>query len=286
MRPIITLTTDFGLEDGYVGTMKGVILGINPEAAIVDLSHQIAPQNVRQAAYVLAAACPHFPQGTIHVVVVDPGVGSERRAIALETPTAHFVAPDNGVLSYILAELGSDDEFSRLKGTPLDRGRENSSDEGGAIPPGCQAVHLNNPRYWLAEVSSTFHGRDIFAPVAAHLSLGVPLEELGEPIEEIVVFPIPRPELRADGTLVGHVIHIDRFGNLITDVKGRSLHLGSIIEVKGREIQGVSRSYADVEEGELLALIGSSGRLELSVREGSAAQKLQAKVGDEVVVSG
>jgi len=266
MRPIITLTTDFGLEDGYVGTMKGVILGINPEAAIVDLSHQIAPQSVRQAAYVLAAACPHFPPGTIHVVVVDPGVGSERRAIALETPTARFVAPDNGVLSYILAELG----FS----------------EGEAIPPGCRAVHLNNPRYWLVEVSSTFHGRDIFAPVAAHLSRGVPIEELGEPIEEIVVFPIPLPELRADGTLVGHVIHIDRFGNLITDVKGRSLHLGSIIEVKGREIQGVSRTYADVEEGELLALIGSSGRLELSVREGSAAQKLQAKVGDEVVVSG
>lgn len=266
MRPIIALTTDFGLEDGYVGTMKGVILGINPEVAIIDLSHRIAPQDVRQAAYVLAAACPRFPPGTIHVVVVDPGVGSERRAIALETPTARFVAPDNGVLSYILAGLGSN--------------------ESGTIPPGCQAVHLNNPRYWLAEVSSTFHGRDIFAPVAAHLSLGVPLEELGEHIEEVVLFPTPRPELRADGMLVGHVIHIDRFGNLITDVKGRSLRPGSIIEVRGREIQGVSRTYADVKEGELLALIGSSGHLELSVRDGSAAQELEARVGDEVVVSG
>lgn len=285
MRPIITLTTDFGLEDGYVGAMKGVILAINPDAAIVDLSHQIAPQNVRQAAYVLAAAYPHFPPGTIHMIVVDPGVGSKRRAIALETPTARFVAPDNGVLSYILAELGSDDEISGFKGTPLHRGRENSSDDSRLIPPGCRAVHLNNPRYWLAEVSSTFHGRDIFAPVAAHLSLGVPLKELGERIEEVVLFPIPRPGLRAEGRLVGHVIHIDHFGNLITDIKGQSPHSGSIIEVKGREIQGVNRTYADVGEGQLLALIGSSGHLELSVRGGSAAQELEARIGDEVVIS-
>ncbi len=122
--------------------------------------------------------------------------------------------------------------------------------------------------------------------MAAHLSLGVPLEELGEPIEEIVVFPVPRPELRANGTLVGHVVYIDRFGNLITDVKGRSLRPGSIIEVKGRQIWGVSRTYAEVEEGELLALIGSSGRLELSIRDGNAAQELEAGIGDEVVISG
>lgn len=257
MGSLITLTTDFGLKDSYVGTMKGVILGINPQATIVDLCHEIEPQNVRQAAFVLYTAYRYFPRGTIHVVVVDPGVGSERRAIALRTPMATFVAPDNGVLSYVVA----DEEVERV-------------------------VSLTNPQYWLAEVSSTFHGRDIFAPLAAHLSLGVPLEELGEALAEIVTFSVPQPEIGEDGTLRGHIIHVDRFGNLITDVKQQAARLSqeTIIEVRGHRIVGLRRTYAEAAKGEILALIGSSGHLEIAMRGGSAMRTLGMKVGDEVKI--
>jgi len=194
MPPIITLTTDFGLADGFVGTMHGVILGICPAARVVDLSHGIAPQGVQEAAFVLAAAVPFFPAGTIHVVVVDPGVGSERRAIAVQTDHTFYVAPDNGVLSEALAQ----DEL-------------------------VVAVHLNRAAFWLPVVSHTFHGRDIFAPVAAHLACGVPLRELGEPINDLLRLPASQPERWADGTLVGHLRYIDHFGNLITDVRDQDL---------------------------------------------------------------
>ena len=257
---IITLTTDFGLADGYVGTMKGVILGIDPTVTIVDISHDIAPQDVREAAYTFYAAYPYFPQGTIHVVVVDPGVGSERRAIALRTPQAAFVAPDNGVLSYVVA--------------------------GERVE---EIVHLTNPRYHLSPVSRTFHGRDIFAPAAAHLARGVPLAKLGQPLTEIVTFPLPRSQVHPDGTIVGQVIHVDRFGNLITsitatDLADHSLLGASVIEIKGQAIRGIANSYAEVTPGELLALIGSEGHLEISVSSGSASQTLKAKVGDEVLL--
>jgi len=257
MSALITLTTDFGLEDGYVGTMKGVILGINPQAVIVDLSHEIAPQDVREAAYVLYTAYRYFPPRTVHLVVVDPGVGSERRAIALRTRQAVFVAPDNGVLSYVVAQ----EEILGI-------------------------VHLTNPRYWLAEVSTTFHGRDIFAPVAGHLSRGVPFSELGQPIHDIVTFPPSQPEARPDGTLVGHILHVDRFGNCITDVRAERLPAEGplTVEVAGRRIAGLSPTYAAGEEGALMALIGSVGHLEIAVRGGSAAQTLGAKAGDEVIV--
>jgi hypothetical protein len=257
---VITLTTDFGLADGYVGTMKGVILGIDPTATIVDISHDIPPQDVREAAYTLYAAYPYFPQGTIHVVVVDPGVGSERRAIALRTPRATFVAPDNGVLSYVIVR-------ERVE----------------------EIVNLTNPRYHLSPVSRTFHGRDIFAPAAAHLARGIPLAELGEPLTEIITFPLPRPQVRPDGTIVGQVIHIDRFGNLITsimskDLPNRPLPRGGIIEIKGQSIRRIANNYAEGTPGELLALIGSSDHLEIAVSGGSAYQVLEAKVGDEVLV--
>ena len=257
MSALITLTTDFGLEDGYVGTMKGVILGINPRAVIVDLCHEIAPQNVREAAYVLYTAYRYFPPRTVHVVVVDPGVGSERRAIALRTRQAVFVAPDNGVLSYIAAQ----EEILGI-------------------------VHLTNARYWLAEVSSTFHGRDIFAPVAGHLSRGVPFSELGQPIHDIVLLPLSQPESHPDGTLGGHILHVDRFGNCITDVRAEHLPPDGppTVEVAGRRIMGVRPTYAVGEEGHLLALISSEGYLEIAVRGGSAAQALGAKAGDEVIV--
>ncbi len=257
---LITLTTDFGLADGYVGTMKGVILGIAPTATIVDISHHIAPQDVREAAYTLYAAAPYFPQDTIHVVVVDPGVGGERRAIALRTPQAAFVAPDNGVLSYVV--------------------------EGHKVE---ERVNLTNSRCHLSPVSRTFHGRDVFAPAAAHLARGVPLAELGQPLTEIVTFPLPRPQIRPDGTLVGQIIHIDRFGNLITSIRAADLashpRMGEgVIEIKGQRIRGISNSYAEMEAGNLLTIVGSSDHLEIAASGGSASQALAAKVGDEVVL--
>ena len=257
---IITLTTDFGLADGYVGTMKGVILGIDPTATIVDISHHIAPQAVREAAYTLYAAVPYFPQGTIHVVVVDPGVGSQRRAIALRTPQATFVAPDNGVLTYVMV-------------------REKVE----------EIVDLTNARYHLSPVSHTFHGRDIFAPAAAHLAQGISLAELGQPLTEIVTFPLPRPQVGPEGTIVGQVIHIDRFGNLIMSIKSKDLAdhpllREGIIQIKGQSIRGIANNYAEGTPGKLLALIGSSDHLEIAVSCGSASQALEAKVGDEVLL--
>jgi S-adenosylmethionine hydrolase len=257
---VITLTTDFGLADGYVGTMKGVILSIDPTATIVDISHDISPQDVREAAYTLYAAYPYFPQGTVHVVVVDPGVGSERRAIALRTPRATFVAPDNGVLSYVVA--GEDAE---------------------------EIVNLTNPRYHLLPISRTFHGRDIFAPAAAHLARGIPLTELGQPLAEMVTFPLPRPQVRPDGTIVGQVIHVDRFGNLITSIMSKDLADHPLlregtIKIKGQSIREIANHYTEGMSGKLLALIGSSDHLEIAVAGGSASKILAARVGDEVLL--
>ncbi len=254
---LITLTTDFGLADSYVGAMKGVILGIDPTATIVDISHDIAPQDVREAAYIIYTAYPYFPPDTVHVVVVDPGVGSRRRALALRTAQACFLAPDNGVLSYVLAREGM---------------RE--------------AVSLTNSRYHRRTVSHTFHGRDIFAPVAAHLARGVPLTEVGEPLTEIVTFSLPQPRVLPDGDVVGHVLHIDRFGNLILDVREGDFILGGgiILEVAGRRIQGLGRTFTDVSAGELVAYIGSSGHLEIASREGNAAQSLGVKRGDKILL--
>lgn len=254
MGRIITLLTDFGLDDAYVGTMRGVILNINPHATIVDLCHQVRPQDIAAAAFLLGSSYRYFPAGTVHLAVVDPGVGSGRRAVAVETPRYLFVGPDNGVLSYVLAEEAS-----------------------------FKAVSLTQPRYWLPRVSRTFHGRDIFAPVAAHLSLGVPLAELGEAIDELVTWPVPHPEKQADGSLRAHIIYIDRFGNLITDAKEEDLPSQQIaVEVAGHIIEGLSPSYA--AGSPILALIGSTGRLEIAVREGNAAQHLGLKVGDTLIL--
>ncbi len=254
---IITLTTDFGMDDAYVATMKGVILSINPRVTIVDICHTIKPQNIAQAAFVLSTTYHYFPEGTIHVVVVDPGVGTERRAVLLITPLAFFLAPDNGVLSYIIEE------------TP---------------PEDLQAIALSNPHFWLFPVSDTFHGRDIFAPVAAHLSLGTPPQDFGDHIDTLFTFPMPRPKMGEDAVLIGHILHIDRFGNLITDIRREDLPKGNLfIDVAGHFIEGLSPSYA--EEEDLLAIIGSSGRLEISLKNGNAAALLRAKVDDEVSIT-
>jgi S-adenosyl-L-methionine hydrolase (adenosine-forming) len=263
---IITLTTDFGIDDAYVSAMKGVILDINPGATIVDISHSIEPQNIRQGAFVFSTAYSYFPQDTVHLVVVDPGVGGPRRAIILETANAIFVAPDNGVLSYVI-QASTRKLISRSALMKL--------------PPELQAFEITNPKYWHHPVSSTFHGRDIFAPVAAHISLGKALNELGRAIASVNVLPLPRPQPGADGNLTGHVLHIDHFGNLITDITSQDLPSGKFrIEVAGRKIGSLSHSYEPAQE--LLAIIGSSGHLEIALTAGSAARLLGSKLGDEL----
>jgi S-adenosylmethionine hydrolase len=276
--PLVTLTTDFGTADGYVGTMKGVVLGIVPNVQLVDISHEIAPQDVRQAAFVLYTATPFFPRHAVHLVVVDPGVGGARRAIAVRTSAGTFVGPDNGVFSYVMA------------------------------PDSVEAVvALTDPRYHLPRVSHTFHGRDVFAPVAAHLAAGVPIAALGPPVHDPVTFPPPRLEV-GRGRITGEVLHVDRFGNVVTSIgrlvwRGDELRLAPVfretgddeetacfradearVAVAGREIGGVCRTYAAVEPDEVLALVGSGGHLEIAVREGSAARRLDVRPGVPVVL--
>jgi S-adenosylmethionine hydrolase len=270
MGGIITLTTDFGLTDSYVAAMKGVILGINRDITLVDICHNIKPQNIVQAAFVLSTAYPFFPQKTIHLVVVDPGVGTGRKAIILRTPLADFVAPDNGVLSYVIRQFST--RFGdELKAKQIE------------LEPALEAVALTESRFWRLPVSPTFHGRDIFAPVAALLSLGFPPIEFGEKVARVTILPLPQPYQAPDGLLLGHILHIDSFGNLITDVKGEDLEpLGPAVtvEVGDQVISGLSRTYA--EGRGLLALIGSSGYLEVSLNGGSAQALLDARVGNEV----
>ena len=271
MSAIITLTTDFGLADAYVAAMKGVILGINPEAKLIDICHSVKPQNISQAAFVLSTAYQFFPERTIHVVVVDPGVGTERRAIILRTPLADFVAPDNGVLSYVIQQ-------SSAKALNFNRRQIE-------LVPELEAVAITNPEFWRSPVSATFHGRDIFAPVAARLSLGSPPSDFGEAINSPTVLPLTHPYRTSDGILVGRILHIDNFGNLITNIKSMDLpqtKKAITIEIGNQFISGLSRTY---EEGrELLALIGSSGYLEVSLKGGNASTFLGAEVGDEVKI--
>lgn len=271
MAAIITLTTDFGLADGYIAAMKGVVLGINPEAKLVDIYHSIKPQNVSQAAFILSTAYEFFPRHTIHLVVVDPGVGTERRAIILRTPAADFIAPDNGVLSYVIQQSSA---------KPIDVNRQQLE-----LGPGLEAVAITKSQFWRSPVSPTFHGRDIFAPVAAHLSLGLPPTDFGEAITSLMVLPLSHPHQTPDGTLVGNIRHIDNFGNLITSIQGSDLpHKAQtiMVEVGDKIISGLSRTYGTGTG--LLALIGSSGYLEISLKEGNASTFLKAEVGDEVKI--
>jgi S-adenosylmethionine hydrolase len=273
MAPIITLTTDFGTADGYVASMKGVILRLNPKAVIIDISHAIEPQNILQAAFILSTACRYFPEGTIHLAVVDPGVGSPRKAIILKTPAAFFVAPDNGILSYIIDEHGKT-HGKRARHMP-------AIAEPRKLPVGLEAVAITNSEYWHHPVSSTFHGRDIFAPVAAHLSLGVPLHKFGDGLSQVHVFNIPCPYKNARGDLIGRVLHVDNFGNLITNIGSSDLPQEKITMAIGKQhIHGISQFYAGTKG--LAAIMGSSGYLEISLRNGSAAEYLKVKVGHEV----
>ena len=243
-------------------------MGINPRASIVDISHNIQPQAIAQAAFMIGTSHRLFPKGSVHVVVVDPGVGATRKALLVNTPNATFVAPDNGVLSCVL-------------NNGLGQGTEISNYSRVELPSGYRAYHLTNQEYWLRPVSSTFHGRDIFAPAAAHFSLGVPPHQLGQEVQHLTCLPIARPNWEGD-ILVGEVVHVDQFGNLITNIASAFLssEVPLSIDVKGHLIAGLSRSYE--EGGCLLAIIGSHGTLEVSVRNGNAAQRLRVEVGDVV----
>jgi len=275
MSPIITLTTDFGYDDAYVAAVKGAILNINREASIVDVTHSVRPQDILQAAFILDGAYRYFPKQTVHVAIVDPGVGSERRGVILKTPSAIFVAPDNGILSYIIDDLFSVDGRSLVEET---RGLTEI-----VFKKGLEAAAITDPRFWRHPVSPTFHGRDIFAPVAAGLSLGISPYEFGEKINSLHVLPIAKPLVDADGNVVGQVLHVDRFGNLITNIRSDNLPGKNVtIEVGGRRIQGMSDYYAQGEG--IMAVVGSSGYLEVSLREGSACAFLEIGVGDEIRV--
>lgn len=275
-RPIV-LTTDFGLIDSYVGVMKGVILGINPRARIIDLTHQIQPQNILQASFTLATSYRFFSKEAIHAVVVDPGVGTARRAVLLLTPHGRFVAPDNGVLSGVLADY-----------------LEEASPEPGNIPvpDALTAYILTNPKYWLEPVSNTFHGRDVFAPVAAHLSLGVPPKDFGDRTREIAWLPASQP-VRHGNIIDGEIIIVDHFGNLVSNIPAYMLADGTAfhVAIKGRQISGLSQTFHDaVEPGapptsnQLVALVGSNGFLEVAYPNGSAAALLGVGVGEPVRV--
>ncbi len=257
---IITLTTDFGSSDLYVGIMKGVILNINPDVHIVDITHAIPPQDIRAAAFIIDAAYRYFPPDTIHVIVVDPGVGSSRQAIVCQTETASFVCPDNGILSHIFC----------------------------CGETAYRAVAVDNSAYCLPQISHTFHGRDIFAPVAAHLSKGIPLNELGQPINDPVRFPILTPQV-TEKELIGQVIWIDQFGNLITNISHEMLESFVMqrdfaITAKNVEIHGLNRSYAESAVGAFLAIVGSFGRLEISINQGNASRVLRLQRGDRVTI--
>ena len=256
---IITLMTDFGTSDHYGGVMKGVILNINPQVQIVDITHTIPPQDIHGAAFLTDSAYRYFPTGTIHVIVVDPGVGSERRAIVCQTETAYFVCPDNGILTHIL----HNEEY-------------------------IHAVAVENSAYFLPQVSNTFHGRDIFAPVAAHLSRGVSIGVLGTPVTQPVQLPVPKPQV-TEKAVIGHVIWIDSFGNLVTNISHEileSLEGGHdiVIHVGGVKIDRLNRSYAESAVGETLAIVGSFNRLEISINQGNAAQTLGLKQGDTITI--
>lgn len=264
--PILTLTTDFGIRDPYVAAMKGAILSVNRQIQIVDLTHDIAAQNVLEGALFLARAIPYFPEGTVHVVVVDPGVGTDRHPIALFAGGQYLVCPDNGLATLYLHD------------SPLQEARI-----------------ITNASLMRAQIHATFHGRDVFAPAAAHLVSGTPLHALGSEIDTLVMLEIPFPKLELPQTIRGEIIHVDRFGNLITNI--RETTLNPLLENTGvrkadvavwagnhRLPGGIRRVYGEVEPGTPLALFGSSGYLEIAVNGGSASAALRLLCGDVVSV--
>jgi S-adenosylmethionine hydrolase len=248
MPAVITLLTDFGTSDSYVAELKGVLLSAAPGATLIDISHAISPGNVREAAYVLYRAWRTFPRGSVHLVVIDPGVGTDRAALALSVGGHFFVGPDNGLFSFVVRDV------------PV------------------QAVSLGEPD-WAAP---TFHGRDIFAPAAARLASGVALDALGPPFAGIPVRLSTREPFHEGKVLIGEVIYVDRFGTLVTNFTPGNMPDYASLEVEGAEVGGLRRTFADVATGVLLAYVGSDGHVEIAVRDGSAARKLGIGVGGRV----
>lgn len=257
--PVISLMTDFGIRDGNVGVMKGVIWGICPGAQISDLSHMIGAQNVREASFTFGRSAPYFPANSVHVVVVDPGVGTARRPMAARIGNQYYVGPDNGTISMLL---------------------ETAEREGWT----CEFVHLTKPEYWREQVSYVFHGRDIFSPVAAHIASGVPLNALGEVFDDPIRLELPRPVKTANGWR-GEIVHIDHFGNLATNIRlenmGAALKSLQKIHLKITkfEIHGMVNTFGERPVGDLVALMGSTGNLIISVVNGSALEMTGVTVG-------
>lgn len=259
-RACISLTTDFGAADWFVGTVKGVLARLAPDARVIDLVHEVPPGDIRAGAFALLSACRYFPRGTVHVAVVDPGVGGPRRAIAVRTPDYFFVGPDNGVLSWALR-------------------RE---------PAG--VVHaIENEAIFLQPLSRTFHGRDLFAPAAAHLARGGGIEELGPASSDVCQLPWPEPEPRKNG-LLGEVLYVDRYGNAITNLPAEAARgpepAGMRLYLAGRPICAIRESYQAVPAGRPVAVVGSSGFIELAVNGGSAARRFGLKPGRKVLLRG
>jgi S-adenosylmethionine hydrolase len=257
---IITLMSDFGTTDWFVGSMKGVILGINPQAAVVDITHEIPGGSIHAAAFALLASYRCFPQNTIHVAVVDPGVGSSRAAIAVRTQNYVFVGPDNGILSLALAQESV-----------------------------LEIRRLDHSQYFHKPVSHTFHGRDVFAPVAAHLTLGVPLKDFGTELTKYVQVAWPQASVR-DSVVHGEVVYIDHFGNAITNITAADLaklaqHAPSVF-LRSEEVCAVKNYYQEVASGEAVAVIGSSGFLEIGVNGGHAVRALGLRLGESVELHG
>ena len=259
-NPIITLLTDFGTEDYYVASMKGIILRINRRCTLIDITHQVKPRDIKEGAFILANAYSSFPKGTIHLSVVDPGVGGPRKPILLVTQNYFFIGPDNGLFTLALLT-------EKVR----------------------QVIALTNSKFFLPRVSTTFHGRDIFAPVAAHLSLGIKPNVFGNEIDSWSEFFFQKPMLK-EGRLEGEIVHIDVFGNLVSNIsEGKFLCFVKdrpfVIRAGKRGIQGLKKGYWEGRKGDFMAVFGSGGFLEISVREGSAQKTLKVKEGDPIVVS-
>ena len=271
--PIVTLTTDFGMDSGYVGAMKGVLLGIAHQLTIVDISHEIPATNIAHGAFVLANASPYYPPSTIHVVVVDPGVGTDRLALLVSTPTGLFLAPDNGILSYVLMPHIAYTTNPEIK--PFGTFRM-------SLGKNCMAFNINNPSLLCHDVSTTFHGRDIFAPVAAQLANGLDISSVGEQVDVLTMLNLPTISV-CQQSIEGFVIFVDHFGNLVTNLTWDFVNEKRItLDILGESIYGINSNYQSGHE--LLLIIGSHGYLEIALSNGSAASTLGAEIGTEVLV--
>lgn len=256
MRKIVTLITDFRTSDGYMGAVFGVLKSINPDVDIITIASNIPPADIRKASRVLASSYRFYPDGTVHMVVVDPTVGPERRALLISDDRYFLLGPDNGVLTPVL---------------------ESS--------PDCKCYNITNEKFRLSSGSETFHGRDLFAPVASYLTLGIPPEEFGPEINDPMRLEYPEPE-RIGNDIIGIVIDIDSFGNLVTNIPSEMVDEDTTIIICGHTIRGLSRSYADVPEKQPLAYIGSSGYLEVAINKGNAANYFGALIFEEVKIMG